>query len=174
MPEIIIIAAIAKDDVIGYKDTIPWKCPEDMTHFKELTTGQTIVMGTNTWRSLPRKPLPNRKNIVMSRSTDLSPYPGVPVARTVAGAIAECETPRLFVIGGEQIYRTWMPYADALMLTFINKAVEGDTYFPWEGVAEQFSLTTKWIGEPQEYWKKSEDRDFMFCDYKRVVTKQLI
>lgn len=131
-PEIVIIAAVAKNRVIGKDNRLLWNIPEDMAHFKALTTGQTVIMGRKTWESLPERfrPLPNRRNIVISRQPDY-PTPGAEVAASLEIALNLASTAeRVFIIGGEQIYRQAMPIADRLEITEVDLEPEGDAWFP--------------------------------------------
>lgn len=131
-PEIVIIAAVAKNRVIGKDNRLLWNIPEDMAHFKALTTGQTVIMGRKTWESLPERfrPLPNRRNIVISRQADYA-APGAEVAASLEIALNLASTAeRVFIIGGEQIYRQAMPIADRLEITEVDLEPEGDAWFP--------------------------------------------
>ena len=132
MPEIVIIAAVAKNRVIGKDNTLIWNIPEDMAHFKALTSGQTVIMGRKTWESLPPRfrPLPGRRNIVISRQADFA-APGAELAASLEAALqlaAQAET--AFIIGGEQIYRQAMDVADRLEITEVDLEPEGDAWFP--------------------------------------------
>ena len=146
MPEIVIIAAVAKNRVIGKDNTLIWNIPEDMAHFKALTSGQTVIMGRKTWESLPPRfrPLPGRRNIVISRQADFAApgaelaapgaelaAPGAELAASLEAALqlaAQAET--AFIIGGEQIYRQAMDVADRLEITEVDLEPEGDAWFP--------------------------------------------
>ena len=143
MAEIVIIAAVAKNRVIGKDNTLIWNIPEDMAHFKALTSGQTVIMGRKTWESLPPRfrPLPGRRNIVISRQADYE-APGAELAGSLELALqlaAPAET--AFIIGGEQIYRQAMAIADRLEITEVELEPEGDAWFPeippaeWEKTA---------------------------------------
>ena len=143
MPEIVIIAAVAKNRVIGKDNTLIWNIPEDMAHFKALTSGQTVIMGRKTWESLPPRfrPLPGRRNIVISRQADFA-APGAELAGSLEAALqlaAKAET--VFIIGGEQIYRQAMDVANRLEITEVDLEPAGDAWFPeipsteWEKVA---------------------------------------
>ncbi len=132
MAEIVIIAAVARNRVIGKDNTLIWNIPEDMAHFKALTSGQTVIMGRKTWESLPPRfrPLPGRRNIVISRQADYA-APGAELAASLEAAIrlaASAET--AFIIGGEQIYRQAMDVADRLEITEVDLEPEGDAWFP--------------------------------------------
>lgn len=154
--EKIIIAAVAENDVIGKEGEIPWHIPEDLQHFKEKTTGHTVIMGRKTFQSLPDgfKPLPDRENIVLTQS-DFSPEnESVKLANSLDQAWEEAENEKTFIIGGAGIYRQTMDKADKMILTEINDEYEGDTYFP------EFS---------EENWKETsrEKKDnFDFVEYE--------
>ena len=134
---LILIAAMAKGRVIGREvdgvGTLPWHLPEDMQHFRELTTGKPVIMGRKTWESLPERfrPLPGRLNIVVTRNPDYG-APGATVAGSVDAALAACApAPEAFVIGGAELYRQAITRADRLELTEIELDVaDGDTHFP--------------------------------------------
>lgn len=123
-----LIAAVARNGVIGRGGALPWRLPDDLARFARLTTGKPVVMGRKTFASIGR-PLPNRRNIVLSRS--VAAIPGCLVARSVEDAIAAAgEGPELWVIGGEEVYRAFLPRADRLELTEIDADVDGDAHFP--------------------------------------------
>ena len=136
---IYLIAAVAKNGVIGANGKLPWRLPEDLKHFKNLTLGHPIIMGRRTWESFGR-PLPGRENIVISRRAGFE-APGASVAATLEGAIALCTgEPVAFVIGGAEIYAAALPLADGLVLTEIDRDYEGDTHFPaWDREAWRVS-----------------------------------
>jgi dihydrofolate reductase len=123
------IAAIAKNGVIGDGARLPWSYPEDMKHFRKTTTGHVVIMGRKTFESIG-KALPNRTNLVVSRT--MAPREGVEVFRTIDDALARArEVDTLpYVIGGAEIYRLAMTDASRLVLTDIDRAVPGDVFFP--------------------------------------------
>lgn len=126
------IAAIAKKDrAIGFKNALLWHIPEDFKHFKETTSGHTIVMGENTFKSIG-KPLPNRTNIVLSIDPEFHPE-GVIVVRSIDEALEkarETEPEEVFICGGASVYRQFLPFAERLYLTLVEGDFEADTYFP--------------------------------------------
>jgi dihydrofolate reductase len=130
-----VVAAVTRGGVIGRDGGIPWRIPEDMARFRELTTGHAVVMGRRTWESLPEqfRPLPGRDNVVVTRNPDWSAQ-GADRAGSVDDALELLESaPRVFVIGGGEIYAAALPFADELLLTEIDAEVEGDTTFPrWD------------------------------------------
>ena len=144
MPEIVIIAAVARNRVIGKDNTLIWNIPQDMAHFKALTGGHTVIMGRKTWESLPPRfrPLPGRRNIVVSRQAGYA-APGAEVADSLENALKLASTVETaFIIGGEQIYRQAMAVADRLEITEVDLEPEGDAWFPeiaavdWEKAAK--------------------------------------
>ena len=127
---ITIIAAVARNRAIGYKNKLIYWLPNDLKRFKELTTGHTIVMGRNTYLSLPKGALPNRRNIVLSRTaTDI---PGCEVFSSLQDALQHCAPDEdIYIIGGASVYQQALPLADRLCLTEIDDTpAEADTFFP--------------------------------------------
>ena len=120
---------MANNRVIGIDNTLPWRLPEDLKHFKALTTGHHILMGRKTYESLGR-PLPGRTSVVITRSADLQ-LPGCIVATSIDDAIAACnDDAEVFFIGGAELYRQALAYADRIYLTEIQSDFEGDAWFP--------------------------------------------
>ena len=127
-----IIAAVAKNGVIGKDNQLLWHLPEDMRNFRETTRGKPVIMGRKTWESLPDafRPLPGRNNIVVSRNPVYQPS-GASLASTLNDAILKAgDAEEVFVIGGAELYRLALPIADRLYLTEIDQDFEGDAYFP--------------------------------------------
>ena len=144
MAEVVIIAAVARNRVVGKDNRLLWNIPEDMAHFKTLTAGHTVVMGRKTWESLPPRfrPLPGRRNIVISRQADYA-APGAELADSLENALKLASTAAtVFVIGGEQIYAQAMGIADRLEITEVDLEPDGDAWFPqiaavdWEKAAK--------------------------------------
>jgi dihydrofolate reductase len=164
--EIVIIAAVARNRVIGKDNKLLWNIPEDMAHFKALTSGHTVVMGRKTWESLPPRfrPLPGRRNIVISRQPDYA-APGAEVADSLENALKLASTigpaadslvaATVFIIGGEQIYRQAMAVADRLEITEVDLEPDGDAWFP-EIAAVDWGKTAK-----------TEGAGFTFMTYRR-------
>ena len=125
-----IIAAVAKNRAIGYKNKLIYWLPNDLKRFKVLTTGHTIIMGRNTFLSLPKGALPNRKNIVLSRSQKA--FEGCEVYPSLEEALKHCTPDEdIYIIGGASVYRQALPLADRLCLTEIDDTPsEADTFFP--------------------------------------------
>jgi dihydrofolate reductase len=130
-----LVAAVAPGGVIGVAGGLPWRIPEDMRRFRELTMGQPVVMGRRTWDSLPDafRPLPGRRNVVVTRNANWH-GDGAEGARSLDDALRllEGET-HVFVIGGGQLYAEAISRADELLLTEVGGEHEGDTFFPaWD------------------------------------------
>lgn len=127
--------------VIGRDNQLPWHIPEDLAYFKKHTINKAIVMGRNTYESIGR-PLPKRRNIVVSRQQDLT-IDGVDIVHSIEAAVKLAEEfhPEVMVIGGEQIFKNVLPVADRLYITLIHNEFEGDTYFPEYG--EGWILTSE-------------------------------
>ena len=128
-PRIYLVAAVAANGIIGAKGQLPWRLPEDLKHFKQLTMGHPIIMGRRTWESL-KGPLPGRDNIVVTRRPGYD-APGAAVASSLEAALALClgETV-VFVIGGSQLFAESLPIAAGLVMTEIDRDFAGDTRFP--------------------------------------------
>jgi dihydrofolate reductase len=125
--EIVLVVAIAQNGVIGNNGLIPWHISDDMKRFKALTLGHTVVMGRKTWDSLPRKPLPGRINVVVTRQNDWQAE-GAVVAHSLDQAMAKASG-TVMVIGGAEIYQRALPLATRIELTEVHKEVEGDARF---------------------------------------------
>ncbi|WP_296643809.1 dihydrofolate reductase [Thiobacillus sp. 65-1402] len=128
-PRVSVIAALARNRVIGIENRLPWRLPEDLAHFKALTLNHPILMGRKTFESLGR-PLPGRTNIVITRNPDYC-RDGCLAADSIAAALALCrDADEVFFIGGAELYGQALPLADRLYLTEIQAEVEGDAWFP--------------------------------------------
>lgn len=125
-----LIVARDRNGAIGRDGDMPWRLPEDLALFKRETDGGAIIMGRRTWESLPRRPLPNRLNIVVSRDAAVAEHVAPDIAAAMAMARAAGHM-RLYGIGGARIYKEMLPIADRLLVTEVDLAVEGaDTHFP--------------------------------------------
>lgn len=126
-----IIAAMTDARVIGRDNQLPWRLSADLQRFKRLTLGHPVIMGRKTWESLPKKPLPERPNIVLSRTPDYD-APGAIVCQTLKQAVGELAPSHglAFVIGGAALFFEALPLAERLHLTLIHKDFPGDVYFP--------------------------------------------
>jgi len=127
--EIILIAAMSCNRVIGKNDAIPWHIPEELHHFKAVTMGWPLIMGRKTHQAIGF-PLPGRKNIVITRDKTIV-LDGCTVVHTIDEAINACDdAERVFILGGEDIFRQTIEIADTILLTILDRAVDGDTFFP--------------------------------------------
>jgi dihydrofolate reductase len=148
--QISIIVAVAKNNAIGKDNKLLWHLSEDLKRFKKLTTGHTIVMGKNTYFSLPRRPLPNRTHIVL---TDI---PGEQIddcvmAYSVEDAISKMDLEEEnFIIGGASIYRQFLPFSDKLYITWVHEEFEADTFFPEFDEAEWNIISKEDFPDPDE------------------------
>jgi dihydrofolate reductase len=127
MSEIVLVVAIADNGVIGKDGAIPWHISEDMKRFKALTLGHTVVMGRKTWDSLPKKPLPGRINVVVTRQTDWQAQGAITASSL--GQATSGTSGTVMVIGGQEIYERAMPLASRIELTEVHKAFDGDAKF---------------------------------------------
>ena len=146
MNHLSIIVAIAQNRAIGHKNKLIYWLPNDLKRFKSLTTGNTIVMGRKTFESLPKGALPNRRNIVVSRTAKPDAFPGAECYPSLEAALKAAqsgyiynnvESSEVFIIGGASIYEQALPLADRLCLTFVHDTpAEADTFFPKYNPAE--------------------------------------
>ena len=127
--ELTIIAAASTNNVIGFDNKLIWNIPKDLKRFKELTQGHSVIMGRKTFESLP-SPLPNRRNIVVTRNKDYSPE-GIEVFSSIEDAIYVCKDDlQPFIIGGGEIYSQTINLVDKIELTRVYKDYQGDAFFP--------------------------------------------
>lgn len=153
---ITLIAACSKNRVIGKDNKLIWNVPGDLKRFKELTTGNPILMGRKTFESIGR-PLPKRTNIVVTRDNNWSKE-GVIVYNNIEDVISEYSNANLFIIGGGEIYSRLLNIADKIELTLIDKEFDGDTYFP--------QIDDKWVIENSESMS-CEEFDYHYITYVR-------
>ena len=166
------IVATADNNIIGKDNDMPWHLPADLAYFKKVTLGKPIIMGRKTYESIGR-PLPGRRNIVISRDENYTPQgkgaEGVDVVTSVEQAIAlvdgvENTAPEVMVIGGGAIYKHCLPNADRLYVTHIKASIDGDTQFPSydDGNWQKISSEVRVSDEKNIY-------DLDFCVYQRAV-----
>jgi len=125
---IALITAISKNRCIGRDGQLPWQLPADLQRFKQITMGQTLLMGRKTYQSIGR-PLPGRSTIILSRSADFS-APGCLVVNSLEAGIAAATTEQLFICGGAEIYQQMLPLVEKIYLTELQKNITGDSFFP--------------------------------------------
>jgi len=143
-----IIAAMARNNVIGNENQLPWHLPADLQHFKKTTMNKPIIMGRKTFESVGR-PLPERQNIVVTRNRDLQ-FDGCDMARDLDQALAIAgSVPEVMICGGAAIYQDALPMVDRMYLTFIDLEVAGDTFFPdWN--IDEWTLVSSETHDPDE------------------------
>lgn len=129
--EVWCVVACGADRAIGRQGAIPWRLSEDLKHFRQVTMGHAVIMGRKTWESLPKKPLPGRRNIVVTRN-DSYYAPGAETAQSIEAAVAMCSNDELpIIIGGEQVYREALPYCTKAIITLVDvRTPDADAFFP--------------------------------------------
>ena len=140
MTRLVLIAGVARNGAIGKDDALPWRLPEDLKHFKQHTLGWPVIMGRRTWESLPPafRPLPGRRNLVVTRQADWRAEGAEPAHSLDAALQRVGDSERAFVIGGAQLYAEALPRADELLLTEIDADFEADAFFPaWDRSASK-------------------------------------
>lgn len=160
-PRISILVAMALNRTIGINNTLPWRCPEDLKHFKSLTMGHHMIMGRKTFDSIG-KPLPGRTTVVVTRNAALN-IEGCIIAHSLEAAIKTCAADsEIFIVGGAELYALAMPLATTLYITEIQQEVPGDAFFP------EFNRT-QWqeISREQHSQVSPQALDFHFVTYSR-------
>ncbi|MBP3886782.1 MAG: dihydrofolate reductase [Cellulosilyticum sp.] len=157
-----LIAAISKNNQIGLNGDMPWHIPKDLQYFKQVTSSHTILMGRKTFESIGR-PLPNRRNIVLTHNLNYT-ADGIEIIHSMDEALALCNyLDDIFIIGGGELYHTFLPYADELYLTLVDQIVEGDTSFPY------FKDSFKCVHATPYYTQPSDNVRFSFTIWKRYA-----
>lgn len=155
-----IIVATSKNNKIGINNSLPWHIPEDLKYFKEKTKGHTIVMGRKTYESIGR-PLPNRQNIVLTRDRNFKAE-GVKVIHSFEEALITSVTQQeCYIIGGGEIYDLFLPFANRLYITMVDKIIDGDTSFP--EYTDAFKLIQSFPGDTLT----SDGYSFKFTTWNR-------
>lgn len=154
--------AMSSNRVIGVNNKLPWHLPADLAFFRRNTTGKTVLMGRNTYESIG-KPLPNRHNVILTRNLAYTAE-GCTVIHTIDEAVRLSEKEEVMVIGGADIYKQLLPYADRLLVTEIEAIFEGDTYFP-EFPLEEWNLVERIRGIQDE----KNHYPHQFLVYERVT-----
>ena len=157
-----IIVAASEDWGIGKDNELLWHISEDLKRFKKLTFGNTVIMGKKTWESLPRRPLPGRKNIVLTDDPQEVIDSSI-TAYSIKDALSKCEKKEeIFIIGGGSIYRQFMPIADRLYITHVHKIAPADIYFP------EIDLNIWEITEKEEFKNGENDSiPYTYTIYER-------
>jgi dihydrofolate reductase len=157
-----LVVAMSENRVIGRNGGLPWRLPDDLKHFKQITVDHTVIMGRKTFDEV-KHPLDNRRNVVISRNREFHPH-GVTVVPTLAEALALGATEsEVFVIGGGEVFKLALPRADRLYLTVVHAQIEGDTYFP------EFDAAA-WVLEDEERHEADARHayPFTFRNYQRI------
>jgi len=159
---ITIIVAVAGENGIGFENKLLMHLPGDLKRFKNLTMGHCLIMGKKTWESLPNKPLPGRKNIVITDNS-LDSFEGASVAHSIQEAVALCEQGKeIFIVGGGSVYRQFMPLADRLLITHIHKSFRADTFFP------EIDSSVWYVSEKEDHMTDgNEPVSFTYTTYLR-------
>ena len=155
-----LVVAASRNGVIGRNGTLPWSLPSDLKRFRELTLGKPILMGRKTWDSLPRRPLPGRDNLVVSRSAPEGERDGAYWFHSLDAALAWCRDrniPELSVIGGAEVFRETLPQADVVHMTWIEQDVDGDTFMP--------PLGDEWTPAQSGLLQHENGLPFRYVDY---------
>jgi phosphatidate phosphatase APP1/dihydrofolate reductase len=152
---------------IGYRGKIPWHIPEDLKHFSSLTKGGAVIMGRRTFESLPEKfrPLPDRKNIVITSNPDSIKVSGVLALNSLKEAIARANTENIWIIGGASIYKAGLKYANTAYITKVRKKIDADTFAP--ELSKQWLFNEKWVLKEKSEWMMSESGE-QYCFTKYV------
>jgi dihydrofolate reductase len=161
-----IIVAVSEDLGIGKDNELLWHISEDLKRFKRLTSGNTVIMGKKTWESLPGKPLPGRKNIVLTDNPEEIIENAI-TAYSIEDSLAKCTLgENIFIIGGGSIYRQFMPIADRLFITHVHKKAAADIYFP------EIDLNIWEVTEKEEF-KTGDDKSipYTYTIYERKNRK---
>lgn len=165
--EIWIIVATARDRAIGRDGTMPWRLSDDLRRLKAATTGHAVIMGRHTWDSIGARPLPNRHNVVVSRTLQSSDSKADAIYPTLEEALQHCQQAgyeRTYVMGGGQLYKAALPYATHLNLTRVNTVVpDANTHFPELDMA-------KWLPLEEHCFPADERNDYPVTQtlYKRI------
>ena len=164
MTTLTLIAAVARNGVIGHGNAPLWRLPEDLRHLRRTTLGAPVIMGRKTWDSLPTafRPLPGRRNIVVTRDPQWRAAGAEPTHSLDAALALAADAPRAFVGGGAELYALALPRADELLLTEIDRDFDGDTRFPaWDrGAFVETARETHHAGPPNDF-------DYAFISYRR-------
>jgi dihydrofolate reductase len=143
MSRIALVVAVSRNGIIGRNGKLPWHISADLKRFKQITMGKPVVMGRKTWEGLPKRPLPGRQNIVVTRQRGYQAEGGLVVTDVAAALAAAGQVEEVAVIGGGEIFREVFPLAQRIYLTEVDLEVDGDTHFPrlapgeWREVARE-------------------------------------
>ena len=162
LPNISIIVAIAQNNAIGKDNDLIWHISDDLKRFKALTSGHTVIMGRNTWNSLPRRPLPKRRNIVLTHD-DTFAEEGAEVAHSLQQVLEMVrDEEEAFIMGGTAVYRQFLPFVNHIYVTWVWQDFDADVYFP----VIDMSVFAK-VSESEVFVDAESGLRFSYADYQR-------
>ena len=166
-PNLSIIVAMGQNRAIGKDNDLLWHLSDDLKRFKRLTSGHPVVMGRRTWESLPKRPLPGRRNIVLTQNTDYE-APGAEVVHGVAGLFKALKgsDDEVFVMGGASIYELLLPFTNRLYVTRVYRDYDADVYFP---IIDMSEFTLVKFGEP--LYDEESGLDYAYEEYDRKLMR---
>jgi dihydrofolate reductase len=167
MKDFAIISACDQNYGIGINNRLPWNLPSELKYFQDVTQDSTVIMGRNTWESLPpkSKPLSNRQNIVISRNADFALPESVILSNSIDQALQLAIHSKIFIIGGAKLYKLAIQHQNCrkIYLTKINSIFECDTFFPGTYLESNFEVLSK------SSLQQENDLEFTFIEYKRIT-----
>lgn len=165
IPNLSIIVAIAQNNAIGKDNDLIWHISDDLKRFKALTSGHTVIMGRNTWNSLPRRPLPKRRNIVLTHSETFADE-GAEVARSIQQVFDMVrDEEEAFIMGGAAVYRQFLPFVNRIYVTWVWQDFDADVFFP----VIDLSVFNK-ISESELFTDQESGLRFSYAEYCRNCT----
>ena len=167
-PNLSIIVAMAENRAIGKDNDLLWHLSSDLKRFKKLTTGHPVVMGRRTWESLPKRPLPGRRNMVFTQNPDFKAE-GAEVVHSVNGLFAElkdCDD-EVFIMGGAAIYKLLLPFTNRLYVTRIYREFDGDVFFP---IIDMSEFTLVKLSDPM--FDEESGLDYAYEEYDRKIMRK--
>lgn len=169
LPNISIIVAIAQNNAIGKDNDLIWHISDDLKRFKSLTSGHTVIMGRNTWNSLPRRPLPKRRNIVLTHD-DTFAEEGAEVAHSLQQVLEMVrDEEEAFIMGGAAVYRQFLPFVNHIYVTWVWQDFDADVYFP----VIDMSVFAK-VSESEVFVDAESGLRFSYADYQRRPQPHII
>ena len=165
-----LIVAHGKNREIGYNNQLLWHLPTDLKRFRAITTGHIVVMGRKTFESIGRA-LPNRTNIVLTRDTSLSLPTDIKTYHSTDSIIRLSKNKEIYIIGGAEVYRAFLPFADRLYITLVNGTFKADSYFPeYDHILDHYTL----IDNPTSIQPDpNEEFSYNFLNYQKNDSKKL-
>lgn len=162
-PNLSIVVAVAQNYAIGKDNDLIWHISDDLKRFKALTSGHAVIMGRNTWDSLPKRPLPKRRNIVMTHDTAFAPE-GAEVAHSIDQVLQlVADEEESFIMGGAAIYRQFLPFVQRLYVTWVWRDFDADVYFPIidRSVFQEVDCSERFLDEMSNLY-------FSYAEYRRI------